>query len=60
MMSQHSNLATASYGGRNENLERLCTTMATVSMAKGCTQTMTTLDHLGGWGRPETHGHFSR
>ena len=41
MMSQHSNslaTATAAILVHNENLLRLCTKMAAVSMAKGCMQ----------------------
>ena len=43
MMSQHSNslaTATAAILVHNENLLRLCTKMAAVSMAKGCMQTV--------------------
>ena len=43
MMSQHSNslaTATAAILVHNENLLRLCTKMAAVSMAKGCMQTL--------------------
>ena len=43
MMSQHSNslaTVTAAILVRNENLLRLCTKMAAVSMAKGCMQTL--------------------
>ena len=43
MMSQHSNslaTATAAILVHNENILRLCTKMAAVSMAKGCMQTL--------------------
>ena len=43
MMSRHSNslaTATAAILVHNENLLRLCTKMAAVSMAKGCMQTL--------------------
>ena len=38
MMSQHSNSLVAATVAHNENLLRLCTIMAAVSMAKGCMQ----------------------
>ena len=40
MMSQHSNNATAAILVHNENLVRVCTKMAAVSIAKGCMQTL--------------------